>query len=377
VGGPRNGYIRGLNDKDESLPKNDGGCRAAANEVAMNKVLVTGGGGFIGRPLVRALLDRGCAVTVVGRSSYPELEGWGARCLRVDIRDGDRLVRACTGCDTVFHVAAKAGIWGSRDEYFSINYQGSVNVLAACRAAGVTRLIYTSTPSVVFDQCDLEGVDEQTPYASRPLCWYAASKIEAEREVLAANSETLRTIALRPHLVWGPGDRQLIPRLLARGRAGALKMVGDGTNRVDITYIDNAVHAHLLAADHLVAAGAGAGRAFFIGQEKPVALWPWINGLFARMDIPPVRGRVAFSVAYGLGAVLEAICGALRREHEPPMTRFLAHQLARSHWFSHRAAETVLGYRPLVGLEEGLDRLVHWLREKEKCSGSGGSGEEN
>ena len=324
----------------------------------MHQVLVTGGGGFIGKGLVRALVERGLRVTVVGRNSYPDLESLGVKCLRGDIRDAAFLERACAGHDTVFHVAAKAGVWGPRTEYLAINLQGTENVLAACRKAGVERLVYTSTPSVVFDRQSLEGADERTPYTRRPLCAYAASKIEAERAVLQADSARLRTIAIRPHLVWGPGDHHLIPRLLERGRAGALKVVGDGTNRVDITYIDNAVQAHLLAAENLAASASGAGQAFFIGQEEPVNIWSWINTLFARVDIPPVRQRVPFALAWCVGLALETVHAALRLEREPRMTRFVAHQLARSHWFNHKKAENLLGYRPAITTAEGVERLV-------------------
>lgn len=339
----------------------------------MRQVAVTGGGGFIGKALVRELLQRGLQVTVIGRSAYPELETLGVRCVRGDIRDREALGNTFRGCDTVFHVAAKAGIWGPREDYFSINLTGTVNVIAACQTCGVDRLVYTSTPSVVFDRDDLEGVDEAAPYASRPLCHYAASKILAEQEVLQANGQGVRTIALRPHLVWGPGDHHLVPRLLTRGRERRLKIVGHGRNRVDIAYIDNVVHAHLLAADHLCAGGNGSGRAFFIGQEEPVFLWQWINDLFRRVHIPPVTAKVPLPLAYGAGLMLEAVFGLLGRAEEPKMTRFLACQLAKSHWFSHRGAEQMLGYRPLVSTEEGLTRLVTWLHGQPVCRESEGT----
>lgn len=329
----------------------------------MRKVVVTGGGGFIGRALVQALVGRGVEVTVIGRTPYPDLAAQGVRCIRGDIRERSTFEDALRGCDTVFHTAAKAGIWGPRQEYFAINHIGTVHVIAACRAQGVPRLVYTSTPSVAFDRDNLDGVDESAPYAKRPLCAYAAAKILAEQAVLAANGPELRTIALRPHLVWGPGDHHLIPRLLERGRAGQLKIVGTGDNRVDIAFIDNVVHAHLLAAENLGTTGSGAGQAFFIGQEEPVALWQWINGLFVRLDIPPVTRRVPLAVAYGAGMMLEGIHGALKITSEPRMTRFLACQLAKSHWFSHRKAEQLLGYRPLVTTDEGIERLVNWLRK--------------
>lgn len=337
----------------------------------MRKAVVTGGGGFIGKALVHALIARGVEVAVVGRNWYPDLDALGVPCLQGDIRDQGFLDQAFDGCDTVFHAAAKAGIWGPRHEYFSINLEGTINVIAACRKNGVSRLIYTSTPSVVFAQGDLEGADESTPYATRPLCHYAASKILAEQEVLGANGDGMRTVAIRPHLVWGPGDHHLIPRLLARGQEKALKIIGSGNNRVDIAYIDNVVHAHLLAAENLATTGSAAGHPFFIGQEAPVSLWSWINELFSRMEIPKVRGKMPLPVALIVGALLEGVYTALRRAEEPRMTRFLAYQLAKSHWFSHRDAEQLLGYRPLVSTELGISKLVAWLKGTQGTIGHG------
>ncbi len=327
----------------------------------MKRVLVTGGGGFIGNALVRELVGRGVEVAVVGRNHYPELAALGVHCHRGDIRDLDFLERALAGRDTVFHVAAKAGIWGPRNEYYSINVVGTTNVITACLKNRVQHLVYTSTPSVVFKGDHLEGIDETAPYATKPLCHYAASKILAEKAVLRANGSHLKTIAIRPHLVWGPGDHHLVPRLLERGGANALKIVGTGENRVDIAYIDNVVHAHLLAADNLGAGGSGIGQAFFIGQDEPVSLWQWINDLFARMGIPPSTRKVPLTVAYSAGWVMEILSTVLRSREEPKMTRFVAQQLAKSHWFSHDKAKTLLGYQQQVSTAVGMDRLVGWL----------------
>lgn len=336
--------------------------------LAAQTVLVTGGGGFIGKALVLALHRLGAQVRVLGRHPYPDLESLGIACIQGDIRDEAAVQRAVHGASCVFHVAAKAGIWGPKVEYMTINFQGSQNVLAACAKAGVAVLVQTSTPSVVFDQQDLSGVDERQAYASKPLCAYAASKIQAERAILAANCATLKTVAIRPHLVWGPGDRNLIPRLLERARAGRLAIVGNGNNMVDITYIDNAVLAHLLAAENLLGTGTAAGEAFFIGQEAPVRLWQWVNELLVRLDIPPVTRRVPLPLAYGAGAVLELAHTLVARDVEPRMTRFVALQLARSHWFSHARAERMLGYQPLVNTQEGTGRLLAWLHSEEAGS---------
>ena len=328
----------------------------------MNRVLVTGGGGFIGLALVRELCGRGIDVRVLGRHRYPAAVAAGAICVEGDIRDLATVIQAAAGCDTVFHVAAKAGIWGPFKEYFAVNVTGTLNVLAACKKKGVQALVYTSTPSVVFDGHDLEGVDESAPYAAKPLCHYATTKILAEQQVLQANSDQLQTIAIRPHLVWGPGDTNLIPRLMARGREGSLRIIGDGSNLVDIAYIDNVVHAHLLAAENLATTTTAAGHAFFIGQQEPVLLWSWINELFVRMDVPIVDTRLSLGKAKAIGWLLEKVYGILQLEQEPKMTRFLAEQLALSHWFSKKNAKNLLGYSEKVTTEQGVERLIRWLQ---------------
>ncbi len=331
----------------------------------MNKIAVTGGGGFIGLALVKALRKRKLQVRVLGRHRYSQAEQYGARCLVGDIRD-QRFVRNCLeGVDTVFHVAAKAGIWGPWREYFGINVSGTANILAACLHNRVKRLVYTSTPSVVFGGLDLEGVDESVPYAARPLCHYQRTKILAEKLVLAANQDQLLTTAIRPHLVWGPGDTNLIPRLITRGRTGRLRIVGQGTNRVDISYIDNVVAAHLLLAQDLAGHGRSAGRAFFVSQGDPVALWPWINGLFHRLHMEPVNKRISLRTAWFTGLLMEAYHGLLSRQKEPLMTRFLAEQLGRSHWFSIGRIRK-LGYHPEIDTTTGMNRLVAWLTAKGK-----------
>ena len=328
------------------------------------KVLVIGGGGFIGSAVVRQLLARGYETDVFGRSRYPHLEKQGVRQIQGDIRDSKELIRAVEGYDTVIHTAAKAGIWGAKTEFEAINVTGTRNVLGACFAAGVKALVYTSTPSVVFDRSDINGGNETLSYANRFLCYYASSKAVAEQMVLVANSEVLQTCAIRPHLVWGPGDPHLLPRLLERGRKKQLAIVGSGRNLVDISYVDNVADAHVLAAENLNTAATAAGNAYFISQGVPVNLWDWVNDLFARLDIEPVRKKVGFGTSYLLGTFLEGLHLWFSSDKEPRMTRFLAEQLARSHWFSIERARRDLGYEPRVSTAEGLDRVVEWFRSQ-------------
>jgi nucleoside-diphosphate-sugar epimerase len=324
--------------------------------------LVTGASGFLGGAIARQLVDRGGRVRALVRSECPELARLGVEQALGDVRDAAAVERACRGVDTVFHAAGVAGIWGPWQHYHSINTLGTRHVIDACQKQGVARLVYTSSPSVTFDGSAQEGVAESAPYPARWLCHYPHSKALAEQAVLAANSASLATCALRPHLIWGPGDRQLVPRLIARARAGRLRRVGDGANLVDMVYVDNAAAAHLLAADALAPGSPVAGRAYFISQGEPVNCWQWIDELLALAGLPPVRRAISLKAAWRIGAVLEGVYRVLHLPGEPPMTRFLAAQLGLSHYFDISAARRDLGYAPQVSTAEGMQRLKESLR---------------
>lgn len=329
----------------------------------MKRVLVTGGGGFLGTAVVKQLLDEGCTVKVAGRNSYDHLVRLGVTCLVGDIGDKIFTEEACRNVDTVFHVAAKAGIWGSSREFARANLDGTVNIVNGCRKNDVGCLIYTSTPSVVFNRRSIEGGNESLPYADTFLCHYARTKAAAEQYVLDSCDDQLRVCALRPHLIWGPGDPHLIPRLIDRGRKGSLKIVGDGRNRVDITFVDNGARAHLLAARSLHESSSISGKVYFIGQERPVYLWDWINDLYRELGISPVEKKVPKTTAYTIGWCLEMAYKMAGLKKEPAMTRFMALQLACSHYFSHERAKEDFGYEPLITVEEGKQRLVESLRQ--------------
>ncbi|MES2643255.1 MAG: NAD-dependent epimerase/dehydratase family protein [Myxococcota bacterium] len=323
--------------------------------------LVTGGGGFLGLEIVRRLRARGDTVTVLARGEYPEVAALGARLVRADISDAGAVLAAAAGPDIVFHVAAKAGVWGKKEDYERANVTGTENVLAACKAHGITRLVYTSSPSVVFDGKDHVGISE-APYPETHENHYSETKARAERLVLAANSPTLATIALRPHLIWGPRDPHILPRLFTRARAGRLRIVGDGQNRVSVSYVDNAGAAHLQAAAALAPGAPCSGRAYFVNDPEPVLVWAWANDLFGRVGIPPVTRKVSVGVARFAGTIAEAVWSLFGLAGEPPMTRFVAAQLGTSHAYDIGPAVRDFGYTPEVGPEEALERTAAWWK---------------
>ncbi len=338
------------------------------------RAVVTGGGGFLGKAIVKMLIDRGDDVVVLGRSDYPEVKALGAQTIKGDVADLAIVKRAVEGSDVVFHVAAKAGVWGEAKDYEAVNVDGTQNVIDACLTRGVSRLVHTSSPSVTFDGDDAIAADESLPYAKTHLYHYGRTKAEAERRVLAANAQphrvgghkgpgVLLTTTLRPHLIYGPGDPHILPRLIARHKQGRLRIVGDGTNKVDLTYVDNGAHAHLLAADALDRPNPkNAGKAYFISDGSPVVPWAWLNRIFASLGLPPLTQKIPYSAAVVVGAVLETTWSAFGLKGEPPMTRFVAAQLGTSHHYNLAAARRDLGYEPLVDVEAALSKTLPWLK---------------
>jgi nucleoside-diphosphate-sugar epimerase len=328
------------------------------------KTLVTGGTGFLGRKIVERLLAEGREVRVLARRSDAGLASRGVRFVAASLDDTAAVRAACAGVETVFHVAAKVGVWGPYAEFFRANVTGTAAVIQGCQESGVSALVYTSTPSVVYNGGDLAGADEALPLTADCPSAYPLTKARAEELVLAANGERLRTVALRPHLIWGVGDPHLVPRILARARAGRLRIVGEGNNRVDMVHVDNAVDAHLLAEKAIrFARTDAAGRPYFITNDEPVCLWDWINELLRGVGERPVTKKISLSAASKIGALCEMLWRCLPLKSEPPMTRFVAAELAKDHWFSIEAAKRDLGYVPRVSMREGTAALIEQLRK--------------
>ncbi|MDQ8202420.1 NAD-dependent epimerase/dehydratase family protein [Pelagicoccus sp. SDUM812003] len=325
-------------------------------------VLVTGVSGFVGLRLAKRLLAQGCSVRGLCRRSRPDLEALGIEMVYADLSDAAQARSACEGMDTVFHVAAKVGVWGKLADYQKANVEGTQAIINGCRDFEVKKLIYTSTPSVVYNGKDLTGADESLPYGTDIPSPYPTTKVIAEKAVLAAHNQPpgyLKTVALRPHLIWGAGDPNLIPRVLDRARAGRLRIVGDGKNRVDLTHVENVVDAHLLAEIALDRPENNpGGKAYFISNDEPVVLWDWINELLENHELPPLSSRMSLSAARRAGAILEFIWKTFRLKGEPLMTRFVASELAKDHWFDISAAKRDLGYSPRISMSQGMQELL-------------------
>lgn len=321
------------------------------------KALVTGGGGFLGQAIVRKLLKDGAGVRSFSRHEHDGLRALGVEQVKGDLVDPAAVASAVQGCEVVFHVAAKPGTWGEYEDYHRTNVVGTQNVIAACRRHEVSRLVYTSSPSVVFDGRDMEGVDESAPYPARFEAHYPRTKALAEQLVRAANGAQLATVSLRPHLIWGPGDNHLLPRLVARARAGQIGRIGSRPNLIDTIYVDNAADAHLLAANRLSPGSPIAGKVYFISQGDPVPLWEMVNRLLQAAGAPPVTRAIPTWLALALAWGFETTHRLTGNPREPRLTRFVVHELSTAHWFDISAARRDLGYSPGVSIDEGLDRL--------------------
>jgi nucleoside-diphosphate-sugar epimerase len=328
------------------------------------KALVTGANGFLGFHVVKALVRQGYEVTGMTRNEDLRLSGLEVKQVHGDVRNFEQVTVACKDQDVVFHTAASSGIWGPWKLYHGVNTIGTKNVIEACRENGVGRLVYTSSPSVTFAGDHQINQDESAAYPKQWLCHYPYSKALAEKSVLEANEQgRLLTCALRPHLIWGPGDRHLIPRLLKRAKSGQLRRVGDGRNQVDTIFVTNAADAHLQAAEAMDNESPVAGSAYFLSQDDPVNLWGWINDILQLAGVSRVKRSISYYWAHRLGYALETAAQITGSEKEPRMTRFLAAQLAKSHYFDISRAKTDFDYRPKVSNSEGMKRLAKSMQK--------------
>jgi len=330
------------------------------------RALVTGGGGFMGAALARKLRQRGDDVRVFGRGLYPELEAIGIDCAQGDITDYEAVKAACDDRDVVFHAAAKVGLWGKYEDFYAINVEGTKNVLRACMEKKISRLVFTGSPSVVFGRGDVDGADESASYPDKYDSFYSETKALSEKMVLASNHDKLSTVSLRPHFIWGPGDRNLLPRVVKLQKAGRLRRIGDENKLIDTIYIDDCVEAHILAAIQLSPLSDIAGKAYFLSGGDPRPFWEIVDRMLAAAGEGPVTKRISKRLAYALASLCELIWTVFGLKSEPPLTKFFVDTLTTSHWFDISAAKRDLGWRPKVKIEEGMTRMAHWIEAGER-----------
>jgi len=326
----------------------------------MRNILVTGGGGFLGFAIIKQLINPQNNISSFSRSSHSQLSKLDIKQIQGNLADKNGVFNAVKGNDVVFHVAAKPGIWGDYQDYFQTNYIGTKNIVDACIQHKIPHLIYTSSPSVIFNGTDMEGVNESMPYPLKYHAHYPETKAMAEKYVISAGKKNLKTICLRPHLIWGPGDNHLVPRILSKAKK--LVRVGKKENLVDTVYIDNAAHAHILALESLKKNSNLSGKTYFISQDEPILLWDMVNAILDAGKLPPVTRTLPYSLVKTIGYFTEIIYKTLNISTEPPITRFMAEEVATSHWFDISAAKQDLGYRPLVSTKEGLLQLKKFLQ---------------
>jgi nucleoside-diphosphate-sugar epimerase len=326
-------------------------------------VLVTGGSSLIGAGVATALVARGDDVVVQQRSRSDLLDAQVRQELG-DIRDPDVIAAAAEGCDAIVHLAAKVGVVGDWEEYRSINVDGTNNVLAAGRQHGVGRVVHVSSPSVAHGGEPIIGGGADAPVLGRSRAWYPESKALAEIAAMEAASDELGVVAIRPHLVWGPGDTQLVGRIVDRAASGRLALVGGGRALVDTTYIDNAVSALVAALDAVEPGARCSGRAYVVSNGEPRMIRELVEGICRAAGVPFEPKAVSLRVGRSLGAVVERAWPLLRRTDEPPLTQFLAEQLGTAHWFDPRPVEQDLGWAPSVSIDDGLARLAASFRSE-------------
>jgi sterol-4alpha-carboxylate 3-dehydrogenase (decarboxylating) len=333
----------------------------------MTVSLVTGGCGFVGAAIARALKARGDEVIVLDVAPECPVEGVDYR--RIDITDKAAVIEACRGVDTIIHNASIVHTKRNKqDVVWAVNLGGTENMLEAAQKQGVPRFVYISSGSVVYEGKDIENGDESLPYSSVSQAPYADSKIAAEKLVLAENGKGgVATCALRPHVIFGPGDNRFMPALLAKARNGQLRFqIGRGVWLSDYTYVSNLTDAVLLADEALAKDGLNsiaAGQAYFITNGEPMPFWDFIRKVAARLGFPPVKYRAPKSLVYVIAAVMEGIDtlkgGTLNAEDG--LTRFAIRYMCTHHYFSIEKARRELGYNPSVTVDEGIERTCQHL----------------
>lgn len=326
------------------------------------KALVTGATGFLGGALTRRLKSMKWDVTALGRNAIKldELEAIGVKAEQVDLKDKSGLMETFKDQEVIFHCAAFPSPWGSYEKFYQANVIGTRNVVEACKANKVKRLVYVSTPSLYFDYGSRMNVKETDPLPE-PVSNYSATKILAEEEVDKAFANGLATITIRPRGIFGPMDTVISPRLIPRLRSGRLPIVGDGKNVVDLTYIENVVDALLLCAE---SSTNTLGKKYNISNGEPIELWTWLEKICQELGFPNPKIKISAPVAYVIATALEGLYTLIPTQPEPPLTRMAVNMISNSTTLDLSAAKNELGYQPKISMDEGFELFMKWYKEK-------------
>jgi nucleoside-diphosphate-sugar epimerase len=324
------------------------------------KVLVTGAGGFLGRFIARELVSQGYTVSSLNRNYYKHLEDINVEQYTGDIADYSFVEKTMCGVNIVIHCAAKVDDWGKYQDFYAANVEGTKNVLLAAIKCGVKRAVYTSTPSVVIGKDDIINGDESLPYTTTPSNFYQKTKIMAE---LLFNDphiqNSLETVILRPHFIWGPEDGTLLPRIIEAASHKRLKIIGDGENLVSVSYVENVAHAHILAMH----ADAAVGKTYFINEPLPVYLWPWLNNIFRGLGIAEVKRKIPFNFAYWTGSALESAYKITSQTRPPLINRYTAIGLGKSHYFNIARAQRDMDYHTRVNMDTAMGKTIAYFNK--------------
>ncbi len=321
-------------------------------------ILVTGATGFLGFHICEILIEQGHKVYNFSRSHSDELEDIGVTTRKGDLQVIDSINSALDGIDAIFNVASKVGMWGKWEDFYNINYIGTKNLVDLAIKKNIKYFIHTSTPSVVFGKEPIVNGDEHCPYPEEYISLYAKSKSLGEKYALSKACEGFKVCSIRPHLIYGQRDKNIIPRLIQARTDKKLKIIGNGDNIVDVIHVTNAAHAHIDAFNELRQDAKNNGKAYFIGQESPVKLWDFINKILKKKNLPPVKTKISLRLSYMIGYLIEIFLKTFRIYNiHPPMTRFVALQLGTSHYFSHENAKRDFGYHVRLSLEDSLEQI--------------------
>jgi nucleoside-diphosphate-sugar epimerase len=324
------------------------------------KVLVTGTGSLLLGGVASELLRRGDEVVCLQRRPAAFMGHQNAHEVLADICNSDAVALAAKGCDAIIHGAARVGVVGSQKEFYDTNVHGTENILRAAEQQSISRLVFVSTPSVAHTGDSLVGAPASQAEIGRSRSYYAESKAIAERTVLNARNSQLAVVAIRPHLVWGPGDTQLVGRIVERAKSGRLAVVGTGNALVDSTYIDNAISAHIAALDALHIGSSCDGKAYVVSNGEPRTVNELMRSMCESAGVPFEPRHLSLTLGIRLGSLVERLW-PLMQSSEPPITRFIAEQLGTAHWFDQRVVHNDLKWAPSVTLDEGFKQLTQWF----------------